>query len=472
MLNKKLAQSFAILTGSVALTQLILVVSSPILTRLYTPEDFGNLAIYMSILGILTVISSFRYELALPASVNSKEEINLLFLSFLIIAINFIILILFTYFFLDDLLSLLNQKYLVPYKWLIPFGFLFMGIYRISVQLATKQKRYKDIAKTKISQSMGMVGIQILFFKLGAFALLLGHIIGQSLGVIRILFSSEILKNIRSHVSRKSILEVAFKYKNFPKFSLPSALLNVVGAQLPIIMLSSLFSPAIAGFYALAQRIIFLPVTMLTGSIVSIIFGEGRNLKNNNQLEKKIWDIHKVLSFIALPIAIAVFLVMPDIFRIIFGDRWEMAGSFAALLMPWFFLVFTMTPVFDTFEAFYNQRIVMFFQLFLSIGRVGAIFLGYLQADIYKSILYFSIISVVVFLAFFLIILKEINIRLIEIVKFYISKLFIIIIVLMPLFIQFFYKIDYGFIKWFTFIPAITISIYFIGKNLSFLKRN
>jgi O-antigen/teichoic acid export membrane protein len=52
--------------GGTALTQGLLVAASPLLTRLYSPEDFGVLAVYMSLVVFVVIGATLRYECALP----------------------------------------------------------------------------------------------------------------------------------------------------------------------------------------------------------------------------------------------------------------------------------------------------------------------------------------------------------------------------------------------------------------------
>ena len=79
----RFAKGVAVLAGGAALGQAITVLVSPILTRLYSPEDFGVFGVYASILGIVTVIASLRYEYALPFPEDGETAANILALCFL-----------------------------------------------------------------------------------------------------------------------------------------------------------------------------------------------------------------------------------------------------------------------------------------------------------------------------------------------------------------------------------------------------
>ena len=62
--NKKenFASDVLTLAGGTTFAQILTILSVPILTRLYGPEDFGVWALYISITSIITVIACMRYE--------------------------------------------------------------------------------------------------------------------------------------------------------------------------------------------------------------------------------------------------------------------------------------------------------------------------------------------------------------------------------------------------------------------------
>ena len=64
-----------LVTGT-TFAQIIAVLASPLLTRLYGPEAFGFLALFTSITSIIGVIACMRYELAIMLPKTDEEAAN------------------------------------------------------------------------------------------------------------------------------------------------------------------------------------------------------------------------------------------------------------------------------------------------------------------------------------------------------------------------------------------------------------
>ena len=64
--NNASLKHIAMIAGGTTLAQGINILSTPILSRIYSPEDFGVTAVFISMVSILSVISALRYDLAIP----------------------------------------------------------------------------------------------------------------------------------------------------------------------------------------------------------------------------------------------------------------------------------------------------------------------------------------------------------------------------------------------------------------------
>ena len=77
-------KNVAILVSGASLGQVIIVLSSPIITRLYSPEDFGIFALFSAVLGIVAVVGALRYELAIPLPESENKSKFIVILCFLL----------------------------------------------------------------------------------------------------------------------------------------------------------------------------------------------------------------------------------------------------------------------------------------------------------------------------------------------------------------------------------------------------
>lgn len=167
------ARSVSVLVGGTFSAQLLLVLTAPLLTRLYSPEDFGLLAVYASLLALIGVISSLRYELAIPLPEDDGEAANVAVLCLILVVISTILTGVLVLLMGSAIAAALGVPTLAGYLWLLPVGVLLTGFYSVFNYWAVRTKRFTTIAGTKLRQAIATLAIQLAAFKLGGIALLL-----------------------------------------------------------------------------------------------------------------------------------------------------------------------------------------------------------------------------------------------------------------------------------------------------------
>lgn len=265
-----------LMTGT-TIAQAIPIAISPILTRIYTPEDFGVFSIYTSITLILGVIICGRYELAivLPRYKSYTESIFLL--SIVISTLLSIVLFFIVFIFLDQICKLLNLELENSYwLYLIPISTFFTGIYQSLYYLNNKSKNYKLIAKSKVIQNFSLGFITILLGKIGLnfLGLLLGSLIGQLISLTYLL-NSKCYRNLK--INKLKIIALAKKYSDLPKFDLIASLSGMASHQLLPVLFSIYYSPIIAGYIYLMQRVISSPINLISSAILDVFKEKASN---------------------------------------------------------------------------------------------------------------------------------------------------------------------------------------------------
>ncbi len=348
-----------------AFAQFLNVIFSPLITRIYSPNEMGIFFLYTSILNILLISASLKYEYSIPIAKNKIISINTIALSILILFITSILSTLILLILQEQILGLFNAEKLGNLVFLIPVGLLLAGLYTILLQWALRTKNFKKISITKLFQGLGQNLSQIVLglIKFGSAGLIIGQVIGKcagSLTLFRKLLSDDprLLKNI----SLRKIRWVFKRYRHFPLLTLPSQLLSRGGLELPVFFLTSIFSTAVVGQYGLANLIVNIPVVLIGTAIGDVFYAEaaanGKSdpkslLKLSNQLVRKL-----VLLGIAPTLILIVF--SPILFSFFFGEEWYDAGVFSQILafLAFFRLVFT--PVSRVFLVFEKHSIALF----------------------------------------------------------------------------------------------------------------
>lgn len=394
------ARGVSVLVGGTASAQILLILVSPLLTRLYTPEDFGLLAVYTSLLALVSVVSSLRYELAIPLPEDDHEAANVLVLCLFLIIISTVLTGIILIFLGSSIVSILGVPRLSKYLWLFPISVFITGIYTVFNYWGIRTKQFSNIASTKIQQAITVLLIQLTTFKLGVVALLLGQVAGQGIGTTSLLMPALVRKEFK-HFNGKDILYLSYRYRKFPFYSTWEGLSNTAGSQLPVILFASLFSPVSAGLYALSHRILSLPMSLIGNAIGQIFFSKAVEARRVGKIDNLVSGLHAQLAHIAMAPALILLLIGPDLFAFIFGEKWRQAGEFARWMTPWLYLVFVSSPLSTLFAVLEQQAQGLAFQLILLISRVIAIIVGaVLVNDLMLTIVLFTSVSALCWLGF------------------------------------------------------------------------
>jgi len=181
MLNKLKPKSefsrnvLTLMTGT-TIAQAIPIAISPILTRIYTPEDFGLFALYISIALLFATAATGRYELAIMLPKKESDAVNIVFLSLLITLIITLLTLFIVFFFNQSITNILGNQDISSWLYFIPFTVFFMGLYQSLNYWNNRKKEYKRLAISRVVQSgvtgganLGMGGLQF-----GASGLIVG----------------------------------------------------------------------------------------------------------------------------------------------------------------------------------------------------------------------------------------------------------------------------------------------------------
>lgn len=384
------ARGVSVLVGGTAGAQLLAIVAAPLLTRLYAPEDFGLLAVYGGLLALFTVVASGRYQLAIPLPETEREAAEVLVLSLAVVAVTTLAALLLVGLGGGALAARLGVPALTPWLWLLPLGVALAGGYQAVSHWAVRTRAYPALAATRIRQTLALLAIQFAASPLGGGGLLLGHAAGQGVGTLAL--ARPALRAAAGHrVSRNGIWAAARRYRKFPLFSTWSGLFNTLGKQLPPLLFALLFSPVAAGLYALAHRVLAMPMSLIGEAVGKVFFSSAAQAQRRGELGPLVARVHASLAQIAMPAALALAIVGPDLFALVFGERWREAGEFARWMAPWLYLVFITSPLSHLFSVLERQGQGLAFQALLLGVRIAAIGIGAAMEDLLLTVVLFSL---------------------------------------------------------------------------------
>lgn len=356
----KFARNITVLAGGAALGQVITVLVSPILTRIYTPEDFGVFGVYASILGIVTAVASLRYEYALPLPEKDDDAANILILCFLLLLITTFLTSMVIYSLGDRIVIWTNVPRLSSYLWLVPLGVFGAGIYQILNYWAVRKRNFTRIAQTKISRGVVRAALQVGvgFMYPGPLGLLLGQFAGEVAGSISLGLAA--WRNERTSFSKISLHEMrqaGIRYKRFPFFSSWADLLDALGLHIPQLFFAAFYGTEVAGWFALGQRVIAAPLNIVVDSVAQVYFGEAARLSKDDpkSMRQLFLKLTGRLALIGGVPVVVICVLSPWFFSVIFGPGWETAGRYVQIMGPMFAVRFATVPLSHTLNILERQ---------------------------------------------------------------------------------------------------------------------
>jgi O-antigen/teichoic acid export membrane protein len=324
------AHNLWVMLAGTVLGQGTSVVLAPVLTRLYTPEQFGYLSAYTAALYILCVIASLGLEVAIPIAETASETANLFLLCVLSLAGTTALVAGLTWVIPYHTLQLLWLGPIASYRWLIPVGFACFGAYFVMVATATRQGAFGDIARTRIAQGLVGPGSQIGFglLGLGAPGLVIGLVWGSSAGVLlllrRTILASEELMGAMSWAGMRQAWR---RYIAFPVWVSWARLVDTAGYMAIYLMTAAFYSPAVAGFLFLSDRVIARPLLIVSSSFLQVFTGEaGRVMRADPAaLRRRFRQVVPLQFLLALGWVAVANVAASWFFPVVFGSQWDAA---------------------------------------------------------------------------------------------------------------------------------------------------
>ncbi len=403
------------MSGSV-IAQILTILLIPIITRLYTPDDFGYFSIVLSIAAIIVIFSSLSYQQAIMLPRDDEDAANIASLCCLLIVLFSIATSVLLFFFSESIASALKSPEIAHYLWLVPLMVFFTSLFSVLVSWNARQKRFGIYAIANVSNSLSNRGIQVIFGlnSPSTLGLIAGQLSGYICAIVVLLkgFRGDII--LFKQVTRRRMQELAVRYKRFPLFSSWSAIANSISLQIVPLILVYFYSPEIVGYYGVANQVVGLPMSVIGLAVAQVFFQKASEIKNTTgKIDQIVHGVHRRLISIGIFPVLLLLIIGDDLFAVVLGMEWYTAGIYAKILAPWLFLVFIAAPLQSIFNIFELQHIDLSFNVTLLVSRIGILLIGGTFLDPVGTLLLFSVTGIILWgwMNFYLLKLSNISLR-------------------------------------------------------------
>lgn len=383
-----IAKNVMTLSLGTIVSQLIGIVLSPVLARIFSPADYGLWGIFSSTALICAIFMTGRYEVAILRPKEDSDALHLVRLCMLICSGCLLIITL--GFCIAKSLGFFPEIGLLFFIGLIIY-LLFNSLSQILSYYSNREERYKRIASGTIVKNLvqGASRLAFGFTGLTKFGLIYGAVSGAIANALTLASPLRNIKKIFSSFSFSGVKQQAIKYYRFLLYEMPSAALNTLSTNVPLLLLAFFFSETDIGYFSMAISLMFLPINFIT-SAQSQVYYKKTTISDDKEIGRltvKIFLANFLVSGLGLLI-IGIFA--SQIFSIFLGSRWLIAGEYAACFAPWLLMVSCFSPISTIFLLKDKQNQSFGFNLTLFIGRIIAVFVGglYFKSMIVSMILY------------------------------------------------------------------------------------
>ena len=370
------------LVGGTAAAQALVFFARPVLTRLYTPEAFGVLTVFVTLVGLLRTVATGRYEDAVLLPERDEDAAALLALASGLAACTAAGLALLLPW-RGGVAALMGEPAAAAALLLLPPTVL-LGVTGLALEVwHTRFGHFRLLSTARLAQSGAAVAVQLGGGVLAAFGIWaadgLALVAGAALG-FGVLFG--VLGTATARQMRRlgpfgwaDVRRLAARYGRFPRFTAPAALLNTLGSRAPVLLLAALFGSGPVGQFGVAFGALALPLGVLTGAVGQVYGRDGAEAVRTGRLGPLALRVTRGLLAVVVYPALAVAVTGPVLFAVVFGEAWAEAGRYAQAVAAWAALAAVAVPLTRTFDLAERQRADLAFSVFMG-AVLAAVLVG------------------------------------------------------------------------------------------------
>jgi len=405
-LKSNFYRSLIQLLSSSAIAQLFTIGVSFLLTRIYNVEEIAFYSIILTFVSLFGPVICAKLDSAIVIANSDDEAINLswgsLYISSIISVTAFIIYLIY--------IKLIEEySSLVNYSVLLLVLLMLNAVVNILISINNRNNDYRLISKLQVRRSL-VQNIGIIIFgllKFGVNGLIFSQQLSLLIGIKLQLKNIDAKYYLKVPKAKEIIISVK-KYKEQLIFTLPAHFLNSASYSLLNLFIMSLFGAITFGYYSMTFRILSLPLSLISMNVSKIFLRRASELSSQGDSTYPFFKkVSSFLILVAIPMVLVLLFFAPDLFSILLGNEWEIAGFYAQILAPMYgirLVVSALTPILLITK---NQKIELYIQcLFLLIALIAygivSVFALNVTSYLYIISVSYSIIYIIFYVILFI----------------------------------------------------------------------
>ena len=368
----------ATLAAGTAVSQGINILAMLVLTRIFAPQAFGLLALFMTCVTLFSVLGGARYELAIMLPENDTEAVNVFYGSVFALLVISLLGLASVAAFHARITQLLGDPEVAPWLWSMPAVLFLMGLYQVLSYWCGRMKRFQKVAASRVALTVGTVVAQVGLFLLhfsGGISLIGGWIIGQSTGTA-VLLAQVVRRDGRfllRHAHWNSVPGLLKTYRNFPLYKAPYSFISNAASQLVVVVIRFFSDLMTVGLFSLSFRAISIPVSLITGSMNQVFYEKAARESDSTRLQNFVDRVLYIQVVLMTPMLVLAAFEAKLLFVTLFGARWAMSGQFASWLAFAGYMYFLSSWLDRLFDIQGRQRLSLALEIGGNLMSLGAL---------------------------------------------------------------------------------------------------
>lgn len=381
--GRSMRQVLTLVTGATA-AQALVFAARPVLTRLYTPEAFGLLGVFVAPAYLLATLATLRYDDAVAVPETDRDGAGALTLAVLgSVAAGILLALLVP--FREAAGAALGAPEVAPFLVLIPVVVTALGVASATQSWLARAERFRAISLAILAQAVVSVGVQLLFRDRAAWGLVAGAAAG-SVVLAAVGLAAAVRSGGFAAARGADLRAIARRFCQFPAFGLPASGLTQLAGRLPPLVFVGAFGTGFVGQLTVALASVAVPVGLVTDAVGQVFYVRAAEATREGRLGPLVErSLGRLAAFAAYPV-LAVAALGPDLFAVVFGEPWREAGAIVPELAPWLFLAAVAPPLTRVFDVTERQRAELATGAWTALSVGVALAAGALSGDIVEAL--------------------------------------------------------------------------------------
>lgn len=397
ILKIDIIRNISLLVTGTILAQLFPILLEPFLKRMYLPEDFGKLSLFLKSFNTLAILSTCCYEMGIIIN-KDEEETKILINGNILLNIIFLFLV-------ESLIIILLYFKIIPKDYyffiLLPFSVCFYSIGLSFNNYMIRKEKYKKVSLNKFIRRMSEAFFQINMKLL--FSMNIGLVIGNIFGNLCYFIYNFKVSDFKININFLEIKKIWKKYIEFPKYNLFPQLFNTLSSSAFDFFILLKFSISEVGYLELTQKVLLLPSALLSESIGRVILqSTSKKINNRESIKKEILYTFIILLLMGIMFFIVIYFLGSYLFTLVFGKNWLKSGIYAEWMIFYICISFVAGPLSSILLSLKKFKINSFWQV---CKTLSILLLGIVQFENIKNFIFiYTVINSVFYISYIVII--------------------------------------------------------------------